>query len=141
MREDGVSVIGRDLAIIGEGLKIVTRGQIQIDGDVRGDVYGDQIVIGEGGSVNGVVAAARVVVRGTVNGTVQGRDVVLTSSAHVEADLLHASLSLEQGAIFEGRSRRAKEGQDLAPDLEALARGDDRQDTQTGGQPKPPPTL
>lgn len=136
-----MSVIGRDLAIIGEGLKIVTRGQIQIDGDVRGDVYGDQIVIGEGGSVDGVVAASRVVVRGTVNGTVQGRDVVLTSTAHVQADLHHASLSLEQGAIFEGRSRRAKEGQDLAPDLDAVAKGGEHDSGPAIEPAKPPPAL
>ncbi|MEO1694386.1 MAG: polymer-forming cytoskeletal protein, partial [Pseudomonadota bacterium] len=120
MREDGVSVIGRDLAILGNDLKIVSRGKIQIEGEVRGDVYGDQILIGDQGRVSGTVAATQVVVRGAVQGTVRGKEVILASTANVDADVHHASLSLEQGAVFEGRSRRPQNVDDLVPDLESL---------------------
>ncbi|MEO0728808.1 MAG: polymer-forming cytoskeletal protein [Pseudomonadota bacterium] len=119
-RQDGVSVIGRDLAILGDGLKIVSRGKIQIEGEVRGDVYGEEILIGDQGKVSGTVAATQVVVRGAVQGTVRGKDVVLASTAHVEADVHHASLSLEQGAMFEGRSRRPADVSSLLPNLDEL---------------------
>lgn len=135
-RDDGVSVIGRDLTIIGEGLRIVSRGQIHVEGEVRGDIFGDEIVIGEQGRVHGTVGATRVIVNGTVAGNIRGRDVVLASSARVEADLHHSTLSLEQGALFEGRSRRSQEGEDLTPDIESLATG---QTLQSSPEPKPAP--
>jgi cytoskeletal protein CcmA (bactofilin family) len=140
-RDDGVSVIGRDLTIIGEGLRIVSHGQIQIDGEVRGDVFGDEIVIGEQGRVNGTVGAARVVVNGTVAGTIRGQEVLLASSARVEADLYHATLSLEQGALFEGRSRRAKEGENLKPDIDSLSKGGAVPETGTQARPAPIPAT
>jgi len=120
-RGDGVSVIGRDLAIIGSGLRIVSRGKIQIEGEVRGDVYGDEVIIGDEGRVTGLVAASKVNVRGTVTGTIRSKDVVLHAASHVEGDLHHANLTLEQGAMFEGRSRRPEDPQTLVPDLDAAA--------------------
>jgi hypothetical protein len=32
------SVIGNDLTIIGQGLRIISRGMLQVDGDIEGDV-------------------------------------------------------------------------------------------------------
>jgi len=131
-RNDGVSVIGRDLAILGNDLKIVSHGVIQIEGEIRGDVYGREIVIGDDGQVNGVVAADSIVVRGTVKGMVKGRDVTLTSTAKVNADVHHATLSLEQGALFEGRCRRPEDVASLSPDLEKLAAEPEADSTKTG---------
>jgi cytoskeletal protein CcmA (bactofilin family) len=101
------SVIGNDLKIVGQGLKIFGRGVLQIDGEIEGDVQGAQVIVGEKGKVTGVVAAVNVIIRGTVSGVVCGRDVALQSSSHVQGDLHHMSLAIEQGAMFEGRSRRA----------------------------------
>ena len=36
--EAGKSVISNDLKIIGQGLKIISRGTLQVDGEVEGDV-------------------------------------------------------------------------------------------------------
>ena len=68
------SVIGNDLKIIGQGLKIISRGTLQVDGEVEGDVGGAEVIIGEKGSVTGTVAAARVIVRGTIFGVIRGAD-------------------------------------------------------------------
>ena len=53
----GTSVIGTDLAILGEKITIISQNKLQIDGDIRGDVTGKQVVIGEEGSVVGTVCA------------------------------------------------------------------------------------
>ena len=45
-------------------------------------------------------------VRGHVMGSVRGRRVMLQASCHVEGDVFHQALSIEQGAYFEGKSRR-----------------------------------
>ena len=51
------SVISNDLRIIGQDLKIITQGSLQVDGEVEGDIRGNEIIIGELGQVRGTVAA------------------------------------------------------------------------------------
>jgi cytoskeletal protein CcmA (bactofilin family) len=101
------SVIGNDLRIMGQGLKIIGRGVLQVDGEIEGDVQGAEVIVGEKGKVTGMVAAQNVIVRGKVSGVVCGKTVALQASSHVEGDVHHMSLAIEQGAMFEGRSRRA----------------------------------
>jgi cytoskeletal protein CcmA (bactofilin family) len=112
------SVIGNDLMIIGEGLKIIGRGMLQVDGDIEGDVQAAEVIVGEKGKVAGMVAGQQVVVRGTVLGVICGQTVALQSSCHVESDVHHLSLAIEQGAHFHGHSRRAKSEADLVAVLD-----------------------
>jgi cytoskeletal protein CcmA (bactofilin family) len=102
------SVIGNDLKIIGQGLKIVSRGILQVDGEIEGDVQGAEVIVGEKGKVTGMVAGEQVVVRGKVSGIVCGKTVALQASSQVDGDIHHMSFAIEQGAQFDGRSRRAK---------------------------------
>jgi cytoskeletal protein CcmA (bactofilin family) len=98
------SVIGADLSITGN---LESKGEIQIEGDVQGDVHADRIVVGERARVTGSLLADEVVVRGNVGGSIRGNNVTLQSNSRVEGDLFHKSLSIEQGAFFEGKSRRS----------------------------------
>jgi cytoskeletal protein CcmA (bactofilin family) len=107
------SVIGNDLKIIGQGLKILSRGILQVDGEIEGDVQAAEVIIGEKGQVSGMVAGRQVVVRGKVSGVICGQTVALQASSQVHGDIHHMSFAIEQGAQFEGRSRRAKGEADL----------------------------
>ena len=107
------SVIGNDLKIIGQGLRIISRGILQVDGEIEGDVLAAEIIVGEKGKVTGMVAGQQVVIRGTVSGVVCGKSVALQASSQVDGDVHHMSFAIEQGAQFEGRSRRAKGEPDL----------------------------
>lgn len=100
------SQIGSDLAIIGN---LVSKGEVQIDGDVQGDVYAGNVVVGETARITGNIVADEVIVRGTVMGAVRGKRVVLQSSSKVEGDVFHTQLAIEQGAFFEGKSRRVED--------------------------------
>jgi cytoskeletal protein CcmA (bactofilin family) len=75
--------------------------------------------IGEMGRVTGTVVAQRVIVRGTISGVIRGATVTLQSSSHVECDIHHMSLAIEQGAEFDGRCRRAADAKGLIADLGA----------------------
>jgi cytoskeletal protein CcmA (bactofilin family) len=44
-----------------------------------------------------------------VMGSVRGRRVMLQSTSHVEGDIFHQSIGIEQGAFFEGKSRRSQD--------------------------------
>jgi cytoskeletal protein CcmA (bactofilin family) len=107
------SVIGNDLKIVGQGLKIISQGILQVDGMIEGDVQGAEVIIGEKGQVTGMVAGQQVVVRGKVSGVVCARTVALQASSQVNGDIHHMSFAIEQGALFEGRSRRAASEADL----------------------------
>ena len=111
------SIIGNDLTIVGQGLRIITRGTLQVDGKVDGDVVGMEVVVGERGCVTGVVSAETVAVRGRVNGTIRGATVTLHSSAHVEGDVHHKQLAIEEGAHLDGSVRRPANPSDLEPDF------------------------
>src|SRR5262245_61871813 len=117
--EAGKSVISNDLKIIGQGLKIISRGTLQVDGEIEGDVGGAELIIGEQGKVTGTVAAERVIVRGRISGVIRARTVALQASARVEGDIHHMSLAIEQGAEFDGRCRRPGNPAELQIDLEA----------------------
>jgi cytoskeletal protein CcmA (bactofilin family) len=97
------SHIGEDLTIVGN---LVSKGEVHIDGNVQGDLHAAAIVIGESARVTGGIVADEVIVRGGVSGSIRGRRVVLQSSSRVEGDVFHQQLGIEQGAYFEGKSRR-----------------------------------
>ncbi len=98
------SVIGPDLIITGN---LVSKGEMQIDGEVQGDIRGTNIIIGERARITGTVIAEETVIRGQVMGSVRSRRVMLQTSSRVEGDIYHQSLAIEQGAYFEGKSRRS----------------------------------
>lgn len=99
----GTSVIGVDLVIQGN---LTSKGEVQIEGEIQGDIYATHVVIGERARVTGGVVAEECVIRGQLLGTVRGRRVLLQGSAHVEGDVYHQTMAIEQGAFFEGKSRR-----------------------------------
>ena len=84
-----------------------SRGKLRIDCEFDGDVTGSEVVISEQGKVMGIVAGERVTVRGKIFGGIRGKAVDLKSSAHVQGDIHHTSLAIEEGAEFSGRCRAA----------------------------------
>lgn len=98
------SVIGTDLIISGN---LVSKGEVQVDGEVQGDIHSSYVVIGEKARITGSVIADEVVVRGQVMGSIRSKRVMLQSTSHVEGDIHHSALAIEQGAFFEGKSRRS----------------------------------
>ena len=98
------SIIGEDLTITGN---VSSKGEIQVDGQIQGDVQCGSLLLGDKATVNGSVIAEDVVVRGKVMGSIRGLRVTLQAQSHVEGDIYHQSLAIEQGAYFEGKSRRS----------------------------------
>ena len=97
-----ISTISEDLVIDGN---VTSKGELRLDGQVHGDVHCVTFVLGENAQLEGSVVAEKVIVRGRLIGSVRALKVMLQSTAHVEGDLFHKGLSLEQGTHFEGESR------------------------------------
>lgn len=106
------SIIGKDLVVRGD---LASQGDIQVDGTIEGGVKGVTIRIGDGGSVNGTIAADSVLIAGTVSGRIRSKAVVLARTARVQADIWVDTLTIEAGARFEGACNRfASEAQAAA---------------------------
>ncbi len=110
------SIIGEDLSITGN---VISKGEVQVDGQIEGDVHCGSLIVGEKAEVTGGIVAEDVVVRGRVMGSIRGVRVTMQASSHVEGDVFHKALAIEQGAFFEGKSRRAEDPIATAPKLEA----------------------
>ena len=100
------SIIGPELQITGN---LVSRGEVQIEGEIHGDIHGSHVMVGERAQITGGIVADEVVVRGHVMGSVRGKRVLLQSTSRVEGDVYHLTLAIEQGAYFEGKSRRTED--------------------------------
>ena len=108
----GPSVIGRDLIITGN---LVSKGEVRVEGTIQGDVHCNSLVVGDSAHVNGGITAQEVLVRGKVTGSIRAMTISLASSSHMEGDVLHKALAIEQGAFFEGKSRRSEDPLSQAP--------------------------
>ena len=98
------SIIGEDLTVTGN---IISKGEVQVEGDIQGDVFCANLTIGDHGRVTGAIVAEEVTVHGRITGTINALSVTLESNSHVEGDICHQALKLEHGGYFEGKSQRS----------------------------------
>ena len=71
------------------------------------------VLINEGAKVEGDVVADELTIAGRVKGTIHANRVKLNSTAVVEGDIFHRSLSIEENARFEGSSKREENAVDV----------------------------
>lgn len=102
----GPSVIGADLLVMGN---LESKGEVTVEGQIQGDIHCAMLTVGDNATVTGGIVAEEVVVRGRVMGSIRGVRVTLQASSHVEGDVFHKALAIEQGAFFEGKSRRTED--------------------------------
>jgi cytoskeletal protein CcmA (bactofilin family) len=96
------SVIDAWLNISGN---LQSEGEVQVDGQVHGDIRCAHLTVGKDASIVGNITAEEVVVRGKVKGVIRANRVILQDSARVDSEIFHKKLAIEEGAIFEGQSR------------------------------------
>lgn len=113
--DEADSVIGSDLSIDGQSISIRCAGMLRINGSINADLHSRKLVVGQSGYVQGSINAEEVAVHGRVGGAINGSRVVLHSTAHVEGDIHSRSLSIEDGATFDGRSRRISDPEPVRP--------------------------
>jgi cytoskeletal protein CcmA (bactofilin family) len=112
------SIIGSDLSIEGQSITIRCNGSLRLNGNIQADLHCVELLVGEPAVVAGSIVAEKVAVFGRVNGAIFGDSVVLHSTAHVEGDISSRSLVIEEGARFDGRSRKVTDRAEVAPQPE-----------------------
>ncbi len=97
-------------SLLAEGLTIegdlVSTGDIQVDGTVKGDLSCNCLTLGPDGVIIGEIKANTVHVRGRVEGRIVADTVELAATAVIAGDILHDSIGVEAGARIEGNLKR-----------------------------------
>lgn len=96
------SLIDQSANLIGD---LWSDGDIQVDGHLCGNINCEQLIIGKEGAVTGVIIAQEAVIRGKMTGLIRATRVLLQGNARVESEIIYQSLSVDEGASFEGVAR------------------------------------
>lgn len=105
MKEDNKelnTIIGKNSIING---KLSIQNSIRIDGRIIGEVLSTgSVTIGSNGEVEGNIVALNAIVGGKVKGSVKASEkIILEANSILVGDLKTAKLTIDEGAMFEGR--------------------------------------
>lgn len=106
------SVISKALKITGE---LESTEDIQIDGQIEGDVRGVGVKIGQNAKVKGTVYADEVELAGTIEGKIESKKVILSGTARMTGDVLHQEIKIEAGAYVNGMLKPELNKAELKP--------------------------
>lgn len=97
----GLSIVAKDLTISGD---LQAEGVIRVEGRVIGNVHaGDQVLISEGGIVEGDVVTREAIVGGRVHGSVTAEErAELQASSVVHGDIVTRRLLVQEGGQVNG---------------------------------------
>ena len=99
-------VIGPNVRFTGTDLAILTEGSVQIDGEFKGDIHAREVIVGDGGAVEGTICGEDIRVHGRATGALRGTNISLQPSSITVARIFHHTLTINTGARFEGMVRR-----------------------------------
>lgn len=105
------SLISADVRIQGS---LISQGEVQLDGQIDGDIRAEQLVIGQHGKVIGSIEATEVVIHGKVEGAIKANKIAVEASAHISGDVFHDTLSIAAGAEVEGQIKRLSQQETLS---------------------------
>jgi cytoskeletal protein CcmA (bactofilin family) len=88
----------------------------RVDGKFSGTVVSEgELIVGQGGEVDGDLRVGQIVISGTVHGTIRAsRRVHLSATGKLLAEIDTPSLVIEDGGFFEGRCTMARESRETA---------------------------
>lgn len=117
------SILSACMQVTGD---IVSDGEVQIVGELSGDIHCAKLIIGETGSISGAVVADDCLVHVAVVGQIKADAVTLSRSSRVEGDVLHDMLAIEPGARLDGHCRRLDKNETEDPKLDLVVTDVDR---------------
>lgn len=89
--------------------KLIFEGTVRIGGIFKGEIItNDVLIVGEGARVNANIEAGTVIINGEVIGNVVAKNrVEIHRPAIFKGNIATPSLMVDEGVIFEGRSKMA----------------------------------
>lgn len=114
--ESGFDRFGKLRSALGPGTviqgKLSFDTPVRIDGKLSGEIFSSEaIIVGAGGSIEGDIEVASLIVLGLVRGKVTAHQrVEVLNGGRLEADFVAPVFVIEDGGIFNGRSSMSKGG-------------------------------
>jgi len=120
------SLVGSQSELQGE---FVVRGTLRMDGVVTGKLQAERVILSETAIIRGDILAKRIIVGGSVEGTIRAPELVeIRSKGKVRGDIFTNKLSISEGAEFNGRIEMGAE-ESCASELSSHGARVDRPET------------
>ncbi|MDR1728995.1 MAG: polymer-forming cytoskeletal protein [Acidobacteriota bacterium] len=89
---------------------LVSGGILRLDGVVVGNIRADEVILSETASIQGEVAANKIIVGGRMDGTLRAADVVeIRAKGRVDGTIVTKRIVLASGGEFSGRIEMGKQ--------------------------------
>ncbi|MDX2083593.1 MAG: polymer-forming cytoskeletal protein [Rickettsiales bacterium] len=99
------TIIAKDFNFEGN---ITGLGFIEIEGNIKGTISGNSVVLREEGYIEGEISAESLNIRGKFNGNIRAKNISITSKAKVTGLIEYESLSVEDGACIDGQFKKVE---------------------------------
>jgi cytoskeletal protein CcmA (bactofilin family) len=86
--------------------RLRSRGAVRIEGVLRGELHAASVVVAPGGLIEGLVTVEQAQLDGTLRGTVVAREIEISRTAMVDAELVYEEIGIARGARVHGLHRR-----------------------------------
>jgi len=108
-------------AFLGKGAefsgKLMFNGSVRIDGDFKGDIFGNgTLVVGEGAGIEADIHVDSVLVSGEVRGQIDvKKSLKIYSTGKLIGDVNTPSFAIEEGAFFDGTCHMVRNEAEVHP--------------------------
>lgn len=86
--------------------RLRSRGAVRVEGVLRGELHATSLILEAGGLIEGLITVDHAQINGTLRGTVVARDIEISRTAMVDAELVYEEIGIERGARVRGLHRR-----------------------------------
>ena len=93
------TIIGEDAQFSGN---IISSGEVQVDGQVIGDVHATTLKVHKNATIKGDITAGTIELYGEIIGNVHTRTIHMLEGSRIEGDVLHQDITIETGAFING---------------------------------------
>jgi cytoskeletal protein CcmA (bactofilin family) len=101
--------------------RLRSHGAVRVEGVLRGELHAASLILEPGGLIEGLVTVEHAHLNGTLRGTVVAKDIEISRTALVEAELVYEEIGIERGARVRGLHRRRDPAPEPQPEPEALS--------------------
>lgn len=100
------TIISSGLSVYGD---LRTEGNIEIDGEVDGNIYCNIVTVRKDGTVKGNISAAEIFIDGSANGMIKGNHIFVAPGATVSGILFYDTLTVRDGASLNAQCKNLSE--------------------------------
>ena len=108
LNHSGRSLVGETLQIEGD---VNSSGSLDVSGLITGNVFANEMIVNETGSVMGALEVGKVEINGHVDGKITANSIIIGKSAVIKGDVFFKqTLKTEEGADIDGYIKRVNNG-------------------------------